>query len=168
MCWENNSTVYNVYEYNSKHIYSFCPIDYKSCFKLLNNKTLERKSRENWQGGWPLEKVKNRICAINNQTFWIEYWFTNIRVKPDSPRIFEVCVLSHVWLFITPCTVVLQAPLSMEFSRQRYWNRLPFPTPGDLPNTGIKAASCIDRQILTICHLWSPIWHVSFPNSMTS
>ena len=54
MCWENNSTVYNVYEYNSKHIYSFCPIDYKSCFKLLNNKTLERKSRENWQGGWPL------------------------------------------------------------------------------------------------------------------
>ena len=29
---------------------------------------------------------------------------------------------------------VAQAPLSMEFSRQLYWSRVPFPTPGDLPN----------------------------------
>ena len=29
-------------------------------------------------------------------------------------------------------------PLSMEFSRQEYWSRLPFPTPGDLPNPGIE------------------------------
>ena len=31
--------------------------------------------------------------------------------------------------------------LSMEFSRQEYSNRLPFPTPGDLPNPGIKPMS---------------------------
>ena len=31
-----------------------------------------------------------------------------------------------------------QAPLSMEFSRQKYWSGLPFPTPGDLPNLGIE------------------------------
>ena len=45
------------------------------------------------------------------------------------------CVLSHfscVRLFVTPWTVALQVPLSMEFSRQVYWNRLPFSTPGDL------------------------------------
>ena len=30
--------------------------------------------------------------------------------------------------------IARQAPLSMEFSRQGYWSRLPFPTPGDLPN----------------------------------
>ena len=30
---------------------------------------------------------------------------------------------------------------SMKFSRQEYWSRLPFPTPGDLPNPGIKPAS---------------------------
>ena len=42
--------------------------------------------------------------------------------------------LSHVWLFVTPWTVVCQAPLSMEFSRQEYWSGLPFPSPGDLPN----------------------------------
>ena len=50
------------------------------------------------------------------------------------------CVLScfsHVWLFATPWTIPHQSPLSMEFSRQEYWNRLPFPSPGDLPNPGM-------------------------------
>ena len=32
----------------------------------------------------------------------------------------------------------LQAPLSVEFSRQEYWSGLPFPSPGDLPNPGSK------------------------------
>ena len=34
-----------------------------------------------------------------------------------------------------------QAALSMGFPRQKYWSELPFPTPGDLPNPGIKPAS---------------------------
>ena len=38
----------------------------------------------------------------------------------------------------TPLSVAHQAPLSMEFSRQEYWSGLPFPSPGDLPNLGIK------------------------------
>ena len=42
--------------------------------------------------------------------------------------------LSCVRLFRTPWTVARQAPLSMEFSRKEYWSRLPFPSPGDLPN----------------------------------
>ena len=37
--------------------------------------------------------------------------------------------LSHVWVFAIPWTVVCQAPLSMRFSRQEYWNGLPFPSP---------------------------------------
>ena len=37
--------------------------------------------------------------------------------------------------------VVGQAPLSMEFSRQEYWSRLPFPMPDDLPDPGIKPIS---------------------------
>ena len=40
-----------------------------------------------------------------------------------------------------PWTVAHQAPLSMEFSRQEYWSGLPFPSPGGLPNPGIKAGS---------------------------
>ena len=40
-----------------------------------------------------------------------------------------------------PWTVARQAPLSMGFSRQEYWNGLPFPSPGDIPNPGIKSRS---------------------------
>ena len=47
-------------------------------------------------------------------------------------------MLSCVQLFETPWTVSCQIPLSMEFPRQECWSRLPFPTPGDLPNPGIK------------------------------
>ncbi|ONK25255.1 hypothetical protein BLX87_00665, partial [Bacillus sp. VT-16-64] len=47
-----------------------------------------------------------------------------------------ICVL----LFVTPCTEARQAVVFMEFFRQEYWCGLPFPTPGDLPNAGIKPA----------------------------
>ena len=52
-----------------------------------------------------------------------------------------VCTFSHVHLFVTSWTVVCQAPLSMEFSRQEYWSGLPFPTPGHLPQPGIETES---------------------------
>ena len=50
---------------------------------------------------------------------------------------------SVVWLFATPWTVVYKAPLSMEFSMQEYWSGLPFPSPGDFPDPGIKPGSPI-------------------------
>ena len=43
--------------------------------------------------------------------------------------------------FVTPQTIALQAPLSMGFSRQGYWSGLPFPSPGDLHDPGIKPRS---------------------------
>ena len=55
-----------------------------------------------------------------------------------------MCVLSHfscVQLFAIPWTAACQTPLSMGFSRQEYWSGLPFPTPGDLTDPGIKPAS---------------------------
>ena len=42
---------------------------------------------------------------------------------------------------MTPWTAARQASLSMEFSRQVYWSGLPFPTPEDLPDTGIGPVS---------------------------
>ena len=48
------------------------------------------------------------------------------------------CVLICVQLFVTPWTVIHQAPLSMEFSKQEYWSGLPWLPPGDVPNPGIK------------------------------
>ena len=45
---------------------------------------------------------------------------------------------SHVQLCATLWTVACQAPLSMEFFRQEYWSRMPFPSPEGLPNPGIE------------------------------
>ena len=49
--------------------------------------------------------------------------------------------LSRVRLFVSAWTIACQAPLSMEFSRQEYWNGFPFPSPGDRPNLGITIES---------------------------
>ena len=53
----------------------------------------------------------------------------------------EVKSLSHVRLFVTPWNIAYKAPLSTEFPRQEYWSGLPFPSPEDLPNPGIKPRS---------------------------
>ena len=54
---------------------------------------------------------------------------------------------SCVWLFATLWTVAHQAPLSMGFSRQEYWNALPFPPPGDLPKPGIQPTSLVSPAL---------------------
>ena len=46
--------------------------------------------------------------------------------------------LSRVQFFVTLWTVACQAPLPMGFSRQEYWNGLPCPPPGALPDPGIE------------------------------
>ena len=48
---------------------------------------------------------------------------------------------SHVQLLANLWTVAHQAPLSMGFSSQEYWSSLPFPSPGDLPDPGIRPMS---------------------------
>ena len=54
---------------------------------------------------------------------------------------------SRIRLFATLWTVACQAPLSMEFSRQEYWSGLPFPSPGHLPNPGIKPVSLMSPAL---------------------
>ena len=66
--------------------------------------------------------------------------------------------LSYVRLSVTLWTVACQAPLSMGFSRQGYWSGLPFPTPGDLADPGIKPTSPS-----LLCLLWAdslPLSHL--------
>ena len=53
----------------------------------------------------------------------------------------KVKSLSPVRLFATLWTVAYQAPPSMGFSRQECWSGLPFPSPGDLPDPGVKSRS---------------------------
>ena len=63
------------------------------------------------------------------------------------PPAYAVCSVVST-SFVTQQTPALQASLSIEFSSQEYWSRLPFPPPGDLSVPGIEPASCIGRQIL--------------------
>ena len=61
--------------------------------------------------------------------------------------------LIHIQLFVAQWTVALQVPVSIGFPRQKYWSKLPFPTPGDLPDPGIKPqppaspVACIHRWV---------------------
>ena len=50
----------------------------------------------------------------------------------------EMATHSSILAWKTPWTVAYQAPVSMGFSRQEYWSGLPFPSSGDLPDSGIK------------------------------
>ena len=54
---------------------------------------------------------------------------------------------SHVQLFTVLWTIACLAPLSMGFSRQDYWNGLPCPPPGDLPNPGIEPTSLVSPAL---------------------
>ena len=90
------------------------------------------------------------ILTVNKETEswkgWLvqhELWQT-VALKPHPAPTWLCCVLGHfsrVWLFAIPWTTACQAPLSMGFSRQKYWSGLPIPFPGDLPNLGIKPGS---------------------------
>ena len=58
--------------------------------------------------------------------------------------------LSVVQLFATLWTVPCQTPLSMEFSRKEYWSGLPFPSPGDFPDPGMKLVFAVPPELAGI------------------
>ena len=60
-----------------------------------------------------------------------------------------VCLQSpgFIRLFVTPWTVTHRASLSTEFSRQEYKSGLPFPLPGDLPNSGVEPRSPVSPAL---------------------
>ena len=77
---------------------------------------------------FPREKRKFNL-AVN---FLLVQKIHGILIKQKG-----MCVSSHVQLVVIPWTAICHAPLSMGFSWQEYWSRLPFPTPGDIPEPGI-------------------------------
>ena len=124
--------------YNRKYIFSLHPSSRHSTLKTLGISCGEQQQSVfcyvllRWllDGCWlPGEPIK----------WWegLELWV----LPPDLWEEERTCVLNRfscVWLFATPWTLARQAPLSMEFSRQAYWNGLPRLPPGDLPSPGIK------------------------------
>ena len=94
--------------------------------------------------GFSIRKYSNLSDNILKVKFLYKLWiyFPFITEALDSFCIIgEVKSLSRVWLFVTPWTVAYQGPLSVGFFRQEYWSELPFSSPGDFPNPGIKPRS---------------------------
>ena len=81
-----------------------------------------------WAGGLPLAPPGKPLCILKSESEVVQLW---------------PCVVVEVvqLFFATPWTVAYQAPPSMGFSRQENWSGLLFPSPGDLPNPGIKPGS---------------------------
>ena len=79
------------------------------------------------------------------------YWVCNFFPYKEIHR------HSCVWLFVTLWTVAHQASLSMGFSQQEYWSGLPCPSPGDLPDPGIIAASPAIPALQTDSWLSEPL-----------
>ena len=67
--------------------------------------------------------------------------------------------------FATPWTAARQAPLAIGFSRQEYWNGLPFPPPGDLPGSGKPTclmSPALARGFFTTSTTWeAPSYNIS-------
>ena len=82
-------------------------------------------------GSWCL------FATYTNKTRWL-YCDRGGLNKNTHKAKWKCQSLSPVWLSATPWTVAHPVPLSMGFSRQEYWSGLPVPSPGDLPDPGMK------------------------------
>ena len=84
-------------------------------------------------------------CLITDDEMLPVFFFTvgSFESRPkQSPHVaFGCCSVQSLRLIGTPRTVACQAPLSLKFSRQEHWSGLPFPSSGDLPDSGIKPMS---------------------------
>ena len=113
-----------------------------------------------WSFSISLSSEYSRLISFRNDWFGNRYSNLLLRVATSKarehfilhgtsrvPGKWDVCQswkkvkvksLGRVQLFATPWTVTYQALWSMGFSRWEYWNGLPFPSLGDLPNPGIE------------------------------
>ena len=95
--------------------------------------------------------------SLNSFWYWISPFFSALssfieqKKKQKTKKQMCVCarMLSCIWFFATPWIVAHQAPLSMEFSRQEYWNGLLFSPPENFPDPGIETASALTGRFST-------------------
>ena len=76
---------------------------------------------------------------------------------PDSMDMYCVLSLQSCPILVNPQTAACQPLLSIGFSRQENWSGLPFPSPGDVPNPGIKSV-CLASPAL-VGRFFTLLWH---------
>ena len=120
---------------------------FQSLLKLMSIESVMQSNHLIFSWLLLLPSVFSIIRVFSNELAlcirWPKYWcFSSASVLPVTMKWSEVKwsevkwkSFSCIWLFAIPRTVAYQAPL---FSRQEYWSGFPFPSPGDLPNSGIE------------------------------
>ena len=101
---------------------------------------------KNWHHGhefeqlWELVKYREAWIAV---VHGVTKSWTQLSTWTELTGIIKISPLRGMQTFVWKKTIALQAPLSMEFSRQEYWSGLLFPSPGHLLNPGIAPGSPI-------------------------
>ena len=72
-------------------------------------------------------------------------WGGKVRFRTDCQG--ACCLATKSCLTAALCTVACQPLLPMGFSRQEYWSGLPFPLPGDLPDSGVEPTSPVTPSL---------------------
>ena len=120
--------------------------------------------------GFPSQVMSPTHGAYSNScpsSQWCHLTISSSVVPSSSHLQFFPCTKGKsevVQLCPTLChlmTVAYQAPLSMGYSRQEYWNGLPFPPPGDLPNPIFPSISVFSNESVLGLR-WPNYWSFSF------
>ena len=124
---------------------------HKRCVPFPGQRKPWTKWEDNTQNGrkyLQMKELTNNSSPKYTSTSCSSITKTNKQTNKQNPIKKKKCVyvlcaksLSCAWLFAAPWTVAHQAPLSMRFSRQEYWNGLPFPPLGNLLKPGIEPTS---------------------------
>ena len=132
---------------------------------------LLKNSNKPFHRHWLLQDLTLGLYVLSHYCHHLEDTFRTATRIPSSfiSKPLELGVLScsvvSDWLFAAPWTVDYQAPLPLEFSRQEYWSGVP--TPGDLPDPGIKLISLVSPTLaggfFTTSDTWEALPEASKP-----
>ena len=113
-------------------------------------------------------RLEHKFTIISIWFQSLKWFFWNVTTYPHlnwQDTFYYCCSVAKTHL--TPCdpwNVAHQAFLSFGFSRKEYWSGLPFPSPGDLPDPGIKPTSpALAGRFLPLSHQGKPSFYYSLP-----
>ena len=89
----------------------------------------------------PRSSLEPKLPGYFLPLFTLGYFLRGKTKQANCELQWHACMHAQSCLTVTPWPVTHQAPLSLEFSRQEYWNGVPFSPPGDLPNPGTEPES---------------------------
>jgi len=125
-------------------------------FLLFLNKYLEFQCLGHMKNVWLYKEHLLVTASIISNIF-------PCRSRLEYFHAFHPCLPAHcaqlfscVQHIASPWSVTCQTSLPMEFSRPEYWSGLPFPLPGDLPDSGVELKSCASPALANWCFATRP------------